>query len=118
MLSGALGGGSKPSAPSGGSREPAAAPAGKKAGPLSKSDIVKVMSGITPKAKACYEQYKVPGMANVNVKVEGSGKVSMATVTGKFAGTPSGDCVEKAIKSAKFPVSDDGMTFPYPVPLR
>jgi len=118
LLSGALGG-SKPSAPSGGSREPAAAaPAGKKAGPLSKSDIVKVMSGVMPKAKACYDQYKVPGMANVNVKVEGSGKVSMATVSGKFAGTPSGICVERAIKSAKFPASDDGMTFPYPVPLR
>jgi len=73
---------------------------------------------VMPKAKACYEQYKVPGMANVNVKVEGSGKVSMATVSGKFAGTPSGICVERAIKSAKFPASDDGMTFPYPVPLR
>jgi hypothetical protein len=38
-------------------------------------------------------------------------------VSGKFAGTPTGSCVEKAVKSAVFPPSD-GFTTPYPFQLR
>ncbi len=117
LLAGAIGGTpKKPSGPSA-SPTPTAAEPAKKLGPLSKSDIVKGMMSIAPKTSACYQQYKVPGTANVNLKVGSSGKVDEAQVTGKFAGTPTGDCVEKAVKTAKFPPSD-GLNFPYPVPLR
>ena len=56
-------------------------------------------------------------LAMVNVVIGKSGKVTSASVTGKFAGTPSGACVEKAIKTASFPPSD-GLTTPYPFTLR
>lgn len=115
LLAGAIGGSPKKSAPAA-APAPAAEPT-KKLGPLAKSDIVKGMMGVLPKTKACYDQYKVPGTANVTIKVGGSGKVDDAQVTGKFAGTPTGECVEKAVKTAKFPPSD-GLTFPYPIPLR
>jgi len=96
----------------GGSAEPAAA-----AGPLAKSAVVSGMNGIKGKITDCYNQFKVPGMAMVNVVIGKNGKVSSATVIGKFAGTPTGGCVEKAVKSASFPPSE-GLSTPYPFQLR
>jgi predicted Zn finger-like uncharacterized protein len=93
---------------------------GKKAeggGPLQKAAVVAGMNGIKGKISACYQQYKQSGMAMVNVVIAKSGKVSSATVTGKFAGTPTGSCVEAAVKSASFPPSD-GLSTPYPFTLR
>ncbi len=95
----------------------AAAPPPEAAGPLSKSAVVAGMNGIKPKINDCYNQFKVPGMAMVMVVIGKNGKVSSASVSGKFAGTPSGACVEKAVKSASFPPSD-GLTTPYPFQLR
>ena len=61
------------------------------------------MNSVKPKINDCYNQFKVPGMAMVNVVIGKSGKVSSATVSGKFAGTPTGRCVEKAVKSGELP---------------
>ena len=85
--------------------------------PLPREEVVKGMNAVLPRARDCYNQYKVPGLAMVKLTVAPSGRVSAATVTGKFAGTPSGSCVESAVKSAKFAPSS-GLTFDYPVPLR
>jgi hypothetical protein len=90
---------------------------GASAGPLAKGAVVAGMNGVKPKINDCYNQYKVPGMAMVNVVIGKTGKVTTATVTGKFAGTPTGTCVEKAVKAASFPPSD-GLTTPYPFQLK
>lgn len=95
----------------------AAAPEPAGAGPLSKSAVVAGMNGVKGKVSDCYNQFKVPGTAMVNVVIGKSGKVTSATVTGKFAGTPTGACVEKAVRAASFPPSD-GLTTPYPFTLR
>jgi hypothetical protein len=87
------------------------------AGPLAKSAVVSGMNSVKPKVNACYTEFKVGGMAMVNIVIGKSGKVTSATVTGKFAGTPTGGCVEKAVKSATFPPSD-GLTTQYPFVLR
>jgi hypothetical protein len=87
------------------------------AGPLSKNALVAGLNGVRPKVTACYNQFKVPGTAMVNVVIGKSGKVTSATVTGKFAGTPTGTCVEAAVKTATFPPSD-GFTTPYPFQLK
>ncbi|MFL5303825.1 MAG: GYF domain-containing protein [Polyangia bacterium] len=87
------------------------------AGPLAKSAVVAGMNSVKPKVAACYNEYKQQGMAMVNVVIGKNGKVASATVSGKFAGTPTGACVEKAVKSATFPPSD-GFTTPYPFQLR
>ena len=87
------------------------------AGPLAKNAVVAGMNAVKPKINDCYNQFKVPGMAMVNVVILKSGKVGSATVTGKFAGTPTGSCVEKAVKGASFPPSD-GLTTPYPFNLK
>jgi hypothetical protein len=75
------------------------------------------MNAIKPKINDCYNQYKVPGMAMVMVVIGKSGRISSASVSGKFAGTPTGSCVEKAVKSASFPPSE-GLSTPYPFQLR
>jgi hypothetical protein len=93
------------------------APAAEAAGPLSKSAVVSGMNSVKPKINDCYNQFKVPGMAMVMVVIGKNGKVSSASVSGKFAGTPSGACVEKAVKSASFPPSE-GLSTPYPFQLK
>lgn len=83
---------------------------------LTQSDIVNAMKGVQPKVQLCANQYKVPGTAMATISVAAGGKVNNATVTGKFAGTPTGDCVAAAAKSAKFPPCQS-MTFPWPFTL-
>ncbi len=86
-------------------------------GPLAKGAVVAGMNSVKGKVADCYQQFKVPGMAMVNIVIGKSGRVSSASVTGKFAGTPTGSCVEKAVKTASFPASD-GLSTPYPFQLK
>ncbi len=83
---------------------------------LSQSDIVSAMKAVQPRVKECYNQYKLPGIANVSISVAKGGRIASASVTGKFAGTPSGTCVEAAAKTAKFPPCE-AMSFPWPFQL-
>jgi predicted Zn finger-like uncharacterized protein len=87
------------------------------AGPLARGAVVSGMNALKPKVQDCYNQFKVPGMATFNFVIGKNGKVSSSTVTGKFAGTPTGACVEKAIKTATFPPSD-GLSASYAFPLK
>jgi predicted Zn finger-like uncharacterized protein len=95
---------------------PKPAPAQPKLVSLSRGDIVNAMKIVQPRIQACANQYKVPGTAMATIAVIAGGKVSGATVTGKFVGTPTGSCVESAAKSAKFPPCQ-AMTFPWPFTL-
>jgi hypothetical protein len=83
---------------------------------LTQSDIVNAMKGVQPRVQACANQFKVPGTAMATISVSAGGRVGSANVTGKFAGTPTGTCVEAAAKSAKFPACNS-MTFPWPFTL-
>jgi predicted Zn finger-like uncharacterized protein len=103
--------------PSAGGSRKSGGDSGGGGGPLAKSAVVAGMNGVKGKIAGCYAQFKVPGLAMVNVVIGKSGKVSSATVTGKFAGTPTGGCVESAVKAASFPPSE-GLTTPYPFNLR
>lgn len=73
---------------------------------LSGGDIKTGMSSIAGKAQGCYKGTQ--GTAAVKLTVAPSGKVTKATVTGVFAGTPVASCVEAAVKSATFPPWDGG----------
>lgn len=80
---------------------------------LSKRALVCAMNSIKGQIAACFARYQTPGTAMVNVSVTRQGAVRVATTTGKFAGTPTGDCVAAAVKTVTFPPSD-GVSFPYP----
>jgi hypothetical protein len=83
---------------------------------LTQSDIVSAMRAIQPKIQNCANQFKVPGTALADISVARGGKVGSAVVKGKFAGSPTGACVEAAVKTAKFPKSES-ITFPFPFTL-
>jgi hypothetical protein len=85
--------------------------------PLRRVAVVSGMNAVKPEISRCYQAYGVPGMALVNVAIAPDGLVSSARVTGRFAGTPTGTCVEQAVLTARFPPSD-GLATPYPFQLR
>jgi len=85
--------------------------------PISKAALITGLNGVRTRVAYCYQKYKVPGTAMVNVVIGKSGRVSSAQVTGKFSGTPTGACVEAAVETARFPRSD-GFSTPYPFQLR
>jgi hypothetical protein len=70
---------------------------------LKSSDIQRGMGGVKSRVSQCYAQFNVPGMVSVTVTISPSGRVSGARVSGKFAGTPTGDCVSRAARGASFP---------------
>ena len=72
--------------------------------PLSSDDIKRGMSAVAGKAKACFAGTE--GTATVQLTVAPSGRVQKAAVTGLFAGTPTGACVEQAVRAATFPPFD------------
>jgi predicted Zn finger-like uncharacterized protein len=85
---------------------------------LTRSQIQSGMRRIKPRIKKCYDRFKVPGMAMVKVTIGGSGRVSSVRVSGVFGGTPTGGCVTKAVRSARFPKSKNSTTITYPFQLR
>jgi TonB family protein len=64
------------------------------------------MGKIASKAQGCYKGNQ--GTAMVKLTVGPSGSVTKVSVSGAFAGTPEGSCVESAVKSASFPPWDGG----------
>lgn len=73
---------------------------------LSSVDIKKGMGAVTGKAQACYAGTQ--GTAQVRLTVAPSGQIQKVSVTGVFAGTPVGACVEAAVKGATFPPWEGG----------
>ncbi len=53
----------------------------------------------------CYARHHVSGFATVNVEIA-YGRVTSATVTGTLAGTPSGACLERVVRTARFPLRE------------
>jgi hypothetical protein len=85
--------------------------------PLTKSAIVAGMNEARPRIHDCYVEHDVPGTAMVNVVIAKNGKVTSAVVTGRFAGTPTGACVERAVQAARVQRSD-GFSTAYPFQLK
>ncbi len=86
---------------------------------LDKGQIVGGMGKVKSTVYNCYLQYKVPGVAMVAVTIGKSGKVQSASVGGELSGTPTGACVERAVKSASFPqFKGSPQSVNYPFQLR
>ena len=118
LIDGAVGGGRKASRSRAGSSRSAAANSNLPE-TLGRSEIQRGMRGIKGKVQGCYDRYKVPGMANVQVRISGNGRVSTARVLGMFSGTPTGACVQTAARSARFPkFKGSPISIRYPFILR
>lgn len=73
---------------------------------LSGDDIKKSMNGVAAKVSACYDGQQ--GTASVKLTVAPTGQIQRVAVSGVFAGTPVGACVEAAVQGASFPPWDGG----------
>ncbi|HSK02486.1 MAG TPA: hypothetical protein VK932_14635, partial [Kofleriaceae bacterium] len=73
---------------------------------LSGDDIKKGMNGVAAKVLACYDGQQ--GTASVKLTVAPTGQIQRVAVSGVFAGTPVGACVEAAVQGATFPPWDGG----------
>jgi hypothetical protein len=84
---------------------------------LSREEILQGMDAVKPAVRDCYAKYRDAGVAMVTVSVGEDGRVASAQCEGRFAGKPTGTCVEQAVATAQFRPST-GMGFKYPFQLR
>lgn len=81
-----------------------------------------VQVGLAPALKAaqqCFAIYAVAGEAKFRIKISGAGKVVEIEQTGYFQDTPTGECMEEAIRTATFPATQKPLTtVTYPFVLR
>lgn len=76
------------------------------------------MSKVRPVVAKCYEQFRSAGLANVAATIGVDGHIREAQVSGSFAGTPTGTCIERAVLSATFPKPSAPHVFTFPFILR
>jgi hypothetical protein len=87
--------------------------------PLTRKQVADGMDVVKPKVEACKEKDKKPGAVQLNVTIDGTGHVTRAVVSGSLAKTPTGSCVEEAVKAATFPTfQGEPMRLDYPFMLR
>jgi outer membrane biosynthesis protein TonB len=84
---------------------------------LTRSEIQAAMKAVQPRVNDCGRQFQASGAAELKVTVGEDGAVKSVNVTGVFAGTPTAECLQRAVKSAAFPPST-GLRFDYPISLR
>jgi len=86
---------------------------------LTRKQVMDVMNSIQGEVHQCSVDTGKKGIVNIRATIVPSGRVRTVRVTGMFAGTPAGDCVAKAVRSAVFPTFV-GQPQPvnYPVALR
>ena len=81
-----------------------------------------VQAGLAPAAQAalaCFRIYAVAGEAQFRIKISGRGVVTEIEQTGYFSDTPTGECMEEAIRAARFPATQKpSTTVNYPFVLR
>jgi hypothetical protein len=86
---------------------------------LTRAVIAQSMGRIRGQVFACFERFRVPGVAPLTYEVAGNGTVQSVKLGGALAGTPSGDCITEAARAAGFPRFDGPVqTFTYPFFLR
>lgn len=86
---------------------------------LTTSQIKTAMKGVSALADECYDAYQIEGMATFKMVIGGNGKLAKAEQHGDFKGTPTGICLDKAMKTVTFPKSKTKTTpITYPMMLQ
>lgn len=86
---------------------------------LTPKDIQVGLAPATKAAQQCFAIYAVAGEAKFRIKINGAGKVTEIEQTGYFKDTPTGECMEEAIRQATFPATQkQSTTVNYPFVLR
>jgi hypothetical protein len=61
-------------------------------------------------AKQCYAKFKVAGNGKIKVAFDAAGTITEYEQQGDFASTPTGACIDLAVKKASFPASKKSRT--------
>ena len=84
--------------------------AGSEVDALTPALIKESMKPVLEAAKACYGEHKKAGKAKLKLTISGDGSVSAYAQEGDFANTPTGQCIDAAVKQAAFPRSKKAKT--------
>lgn len=93
-----------------GGGKPAAASTEDAAGELSRAQVKAAIKPIVRGAKACYAKFKIAGKAKLRMAIAADGSLSEYEQQGDFVHTPTGACIDTAVKKAAFPASSKART--------
>jgi hypothetical protein len=86
---------------------------------LSSNDIRTALEPARDAARKCFEAYGIAGTALFRITINNEGDVAGLRQKGDFTDTPTGACIEKAVKAVVFPKSRKlKTTIDYPFILR
>ena len=76
------------------------------AAPKTVKELRSALARLQGRVLQCHQRFEVDGVADVKVAVNPSGTVESASLAGEFEGTPTGDCIVRAVSAASFPTFD------------
>ncbi len=86
---------------------------------LTPAQIKKSLKALKAESKVCYGYYGIEGRATFKMTIAGNGTLAKAEQLGDFKGTPTGLCLDEAMKAVTFPKSKKAETpISYPIVLR
>jgi hypothetical protein len=85
--------------------------------PLTASDIATAMAGVKTSANGCGRRFGQSGVADLKLTVGRDGRVTDAAVQGKLADSPIAQCIAKAARRTTFPRSA-GLKFDYRIAVQ
>jgi hypothetical protein len=74
--------------------------------PRTVKELRSALARLQGRVVQCHQRFQVDGVADVKVAVNPSGTVESASLAGEFEGTPTGDCIVRAVSAASFPTFD------------
>ena len=74
--------------------------------PRTVKELRSALARLQGRVVQCHQRFQVDGVADVKVAVNPSGTVESASLAGEFEGTPTGDCIMRAVSAASFPTFD------------
>lgn len=77
---------------------------------LTAATVAQAMQPVVDAANACFERLGVAGKAKLKLTVASDGAVISYDQQGDFVGTPTGRCIDAAMKNASFPRSKKAKT--------
>jgi hypothetical protein len=86
---------------------------------LTTAVIRDAMQPVVDAAHGCFENFGVAGRAKLRITIAADGSVAKYEQQGEFEHTPTGECIDKAMKEAKFPRSKKPKTtISFPIVLQ
>jgi len=86
---------------------------------LTPSHVREALRPATIAADRCHDTYGVAGEARFRITIAGDGAIVDLAQDGDFADTPTGACIDKAVRAIRFPATQKARTtVVYPIVLR